>query len=616
MKRIFSLVCAFTLALAMIPLPVRAAESTLKDRIRSTVDSQIRSYASSISQSNAVNTAAKALAKHGLTQKGRKMTVGNSHALTAALWSTNILQEAMVEGCAQQISVMQEAEPTKTGYIKGHCVWRGDTSFYAIARVESINSIYYTHDMVLKSVGPYPGPKNSYDTAMDWVVGNVDVTVTLAWVKTTADSMEYQVTCKIHDRFDFDTARNSNFANFMSSLGAVLFREFDWESTVTFNLSVPYSCDHSSESYRWTFDPAGNTFTSHTDQGFAHNPVTHHTYENADSPSSYFELNETVELRCDEPWVLEYDVQQDKRILTGLAPHHMTSTIDPSLLLYGAACVCVTRSNRVYLSQADTEKYNQNTQYPREYQYYGAYYKGIFPYSTDIIYTFRLENQLNSDGSNMICLTILERDTGMVKVDRAPLDSFYSYQPWLENSIGTTSAKDWKDAQGWVSGKDIYVNYIGNKSQSFCETNFDLRIWENGKETPSGSSCTEVVTTPTCTAKGYTTYTCRSCGYAYKGSYTPAAGHTWGEWEALSPTLYERRCTGCGAAEQKTRLLPGDCNGDGTVNALDLIALRQHLAGWEVTIHAPDCNGDGTTNALDLIRLRQYLAGWDVTLGG
>ena len=30
---------------------------------------------------------------------------------------------------------------------------------------------------------------------------------------------------------------------------------------------------------------------------------------------------------------------------------------------------------------------------------------------------------------------------------------------------------------------------------------------------------------------------------------------------------------------------------------------------------AADANGDGTANALDLILLRQYLAGWDVTLG-
>ena len=61
----------------------------------------------------------------------------------------------------------------------------------------------------------------------------------------------------------------------------------------------------------------------------------------------------------------------------------------------------------------------------------------------------------------------------------------------------------------------------------------------------------------------------------------------------------------------------GDVNDDGKVNTKDLILLRQHLAGWDVTINADnaDVTADGKVNTKDLILLRQYLAGWDVTLG-
>lgn len=61
----------------------------------------------------------------------------------------------------------------------------------------------------------------------------------------------------------------------------------------------------------------------------------------------------------------------------------------------------------------------------------------------------------------------------------------------------------------------------------------------------------------------------------------------------------------------------GDVNNDGKVNLLDLIALRKHLAKWNITIDttAADCNGDGNVNLLDLIAMRKYLAHWDIVLG-
>ena len=49
----------------------------------------------------------------------------------------------------------------------------------------------------------------------------------------------------------------------------------------------------------------------------------------------------------------------------------------------------------------------------------------------------------------------------------------------------------------------------------------------------------ETVTKPTCTEKGYTTYTCSVCGDSYKGSYTDALGHSY----------VNGACTRCGAKD-------------------------------------------------------------------
>ena len=57
--------------------------------------------------------------------------------------------------------------------------------------------------------------------------------------------------------------------------------------------------------------------------------------------------------------------------------------------------------------------------------------------------------------------------------------------------------------------------------------------------------------------------------------------------------------------------LPGDVNGDGTVDGLDLIRLRKYLAGvadTEIVEANAKVNGDDTIDLLDLVRLRKYLA--------
>lgn len=68
-----------------------------------------------------------------------------------------------------------------------------------------------------------------------------------------------------------------------------------------------------------------------------------------------------------------------------------------------------------------------------------------------------------------------------------------------------------------------------------------------------------VVTEPTCTEKGYTTYTC-SCGDSYIADETAALGHSYGQWtyngdaEYISSTNYKngtqtRTCSVCGEEE-------------------------------------------------------------------
>ena len=70
----------------------------------------------------------------------------------------------------------------------------------------------------------------------------------------------------------------------------------------------------------------------------------------------------------------------------------------------------------------------------------------------------------------------------------------------------------------------------------------------------TGNSCshsyTAVVTQPTCTAGGYTTYTCSKCGDTYTANATAALGHSYGSFahDANSnPSTHSKVCSRCGS---------------------------------------------------------------------
>ena len=113
-----------------------------------------------------------------------------------------------------------------------------------------------------------------------------------------------------------------------------------------------------------------------------------------------------------------------------------------------------------------------------------------------------------------------------------------------------------------------------------------------------------VVTLPTCTEQGYTTYTCE-CGDSYVADYVPATGHNF----------VNGVCTVCQAVDPDY-VIPGDANGDGEVTTKDVTLVRRYIANYddvsgtstvEVTVGA-DFNGDGEITGKDLTAIRRFIA--------
>ena len=104
---------------------------------------------------------------------------------------------------------------------------------------------------------------------------------------------------------------------------------------------------------------------------------------------------------------------------------------------------------------------------------------------------------------------------------------------------------------------DIY--YLGTEAEwneITIESNFDLtnRINIHFAEPEHTHEYATVVTSPTCTENGYTTYTCE-CGDSYVDDYVNATGHSFGNWTTeIAPTctetgLEKRVCSACGETE-------------------------------------------------------------------
>lgn len=108
-----------------------------------------------------------------------------------------------------------------------------------------------------------------------------------------------------------------------------------------------------------------------------------------------------------------------------------------------------------------------------------------------------------------------------------------------------------------------------------------------------------VVTDPTCTEQGYTTYTCH-CGDNYVDDYIDAKGH--------SDIDGNHCCDNC----DKPLLQMGDLNGDDTVDMKDAALLQRHVLKIDIlddksVLAAADVTGDGIVDMKDSAKLTRFV---------
>ena len=136
-----------------------------------------------------------------------------------------------------------------------------------------------------------------------------------------------------------------------------------------------------------------------------------------------------------------------------------------------------------------------------------------------------------------------------------------------------------------------------NKTTTLCYTDQDLDDLEakrqqaiqdmlNGQNKPDihTHSYTVLVVAPSCSAVGYTEYTCQ-CGDKYRSDETAVLAHTWGAWETVKEAtpqeegIQKRICSNCQAAEEKK------------TDKID----ENHTHSYTTQVVEPTCTAEGYT---------------------
>ena len=263
MKKFISLVLCFAMIWGVFSQSAFAAEEeqSLEDIIRP----QVEAYAKSVDQTNADGKAADKLAAHGIRGNGKKLSVGESHPLTATLVNSELMKTFLAESCIKFIETERNVKNTKL-YGLGECQW---------VLKESNVHFLYIYDYSAKRTGArcpkdylekfntvtdaslLPSSYNDYDDSLEWMAGEIYVDLEIEEEQICDDKIIYKINVFLHDTFDFSTENEGTLKNLLGLVGMLLFEPFEWESKFSFQIEIPVD-EHTEDNLPYVLGDVNN----------------------------------------------------------------------------------------------------------------------------------------------------------------------------------------------------------------------------------------------------------------------------------------------------------------------------------------------------------------------
>ena len=555
LKRMLCLTVLACMVLTLMPAytPVAAAGET--ESVREAVTRQYDAFAATLNKTDIDEAAIRQLLNHAISGNGKHLVMGENDSVTGSMVNSNTFRAFMIDALTLGADMMQDEVLTQCLIGTDSLGWHDFACQYKVTRFE-YNDTKSTADDVsagaLLSMVQFSGTVNANDKAMMLVVGGAKCRIWMKRTQFTADEITYNIQFYVEDNFNFDSdysdaddkGYDTSLSKLINKVGKLmdygLLDTYDWELSADFDLTVPNTCDHEAGNYRWEFN--GTDLYSVTTDGNTENALTRIQTEKSDGTlyNPYYQTEQTVYLWHDVPWVVEFRMKGSK-IFT-LAPASTWNSDAPFLVKTWGHCMGGTYFK---YQETDPETGEEVTKGGRDQ--YGIQFSN-YGYKHNVMHTYRLENRINADGTNMVYLLIDGEELG-------PMTTHYI------NKGGTNY--DQGEQGDWFCGTDFFINYIFNASCRFdssLEIEY-IQIWERGENATDFSYFEKTVTEPTCTQQGYTTCVCRLCGASYTTDKVAALGHRY------TQTVTEPTCAGRGYTTY-TCTVCGDSYEDHYVDAL------------------------------------------------
>ena len=259
-------------------------------------------------------------------------------------------------------------------------------------------------------------------------------------------------------------------------------------------------------------------------------------------------------------------------------------------------------------------------------EYYYVYYIDLYHFAQLVNQDASISQTVRNAASSVMTAVnnaiIAEGHTTASLANSHGLSIYYpetleDYFSDYETSVLFTTDTRWDEFLKAILSPDTTPPTVSSTSPAASATGVAVNTTVSATFSEAMNAAT--ITSSSFTLKAGSTPVLGSVSYnssTYTATFTPSANLSYSTTytATLSPAITDAAGNPLASAYSWSfttvpTVIPGDANGDGSVNALDITKVERIIAGLDTQTAGADANQDGNVNALDITKVERIIAG-------